>query len=456
VGCLVCAAGGIPVWMTEDGEFCHWDERCSGMENALQIMESEALAAGKQYCPVCLSGAGAASVSAAVASEPAASATVWVKEEDALFYHTDEYCASRLTVEEFAGGGKKPCGACGADGLDDADMAYSDDGVYHAVSNCAERTRFQPCDLDKAEESGRAACPVCMREAYEQTVSYYTGSVWLTDEGEYYHRARNCNGLHGAYSREWLEAVNLDKRACQVCMNEDPVWINDDNPYYHLFEKCGYGQNDSEIAEAEALSEGRRPCPMCLPNRIDSAIAEKFILQAEAEGLEVLVGKEAAYHADESCSAIEADEDGHTIARETVALGWGKVPCDECLAVRYETLDEVDYIEIGQRLKPDEGELWMTEGGKFYHTDMHCSGMKNASSCDVIGALKSGKQPCPTCAEQFAEVWATENGRVYHLSGDCMGIVGAMKLTGAEAVQKGLTLCEACLGELIDALNEGV
>ena len=90
----------------------------------------------------------------------------------------------------------------------------------------------------------------------------------------------------------------------------------------------------------------------------------------------------------------------------------------------------------------------------YYHTDMNCSDMKDASPCDVISALRAGKLPCPECARQLAEVWATENTHVYHLSDDCMGIVGAQKLTGSEAVGRGLTICEKCHADLIEALNQ--
>ena len=452
VGCLVCAAGGMPVWVSEESEYCHIDEYCGGMANARQIMESEALAMSRQYCPECM-------IEAGVDSVKADETLVWVK-EDGLYYHSDEYCASCLTVEEFAGGGKAPCAVCGAEDLEGAEMAYSDDEYYHAVMECAARTKHQSCGIGAAEAKGLTPCPLCMREEYEKLHPYYTGNVWLTDDGVYYHRARSCMGTKDAYERAIDEAVQMGKQACPECMDEEPVWTDDDHDYYHRFETCTYmrkyesgsfAQDKREIAESAAAEEGKRPCPMCLFDKAGSPIAEQFILAAEAAPLEVLTAKDACYHVDELCSGIEKDDDGFTIVAEIDALKWGKVPCSECIPQRYENLEEVDYAAIGEKLSA--GDLWMTEDNAYYHTDRNCSDMKDASPCGITGALLDGKLPCPECAKQFAEVWTTENGHEYHLSDDCMGIVGAQKLTGSEAVERGLTICEKCHAELINALG---
>ena len=53
--CKMCFSS-IPVWMSRDGKYYHWDEHCSGMTGALQVSEIEAHEAGARACPICMAG----------------------------------------------------------------------------------------------------------------------------------------------------------------------------------------------------------------------------------------------------------------------------------------------------------------------------------------------------------------------------------------------------------------
>lgn len=41
--------------------------------------------------------------------------------------------------------------------------------------------------------------------------------------------------------------------------------------------------------------------------------------------------------------------------------------------------------------------VYATDGGTWYHVDIHCSGMMNAHPWDIADAVARGKRPCPDC-----------------------------------------------------------
>ena len=49
----------------------------------------------------------------------------------------------------------------------------------------------------------------------------------------------------------------------------------------------------------------------------------------------------------------------------------------------------------------EEQIVYHTEQGKYYHTNMHCSGMMNAKAHPITEAANAGKLPCPVCIQEI-------------------------------------------------------
>jgi len=197
------------------------------------------------------------------------------------------------------------------------------------------------------------------------------------------------------------------------------------------------------------------------------------------------------YHIDEHCSGME----GAHVCTEDEAVKAGKILCMVCVpeeaplavdshveemsvwmtdgGVYYHSDEHCSGMEgayvCGESDATENGKypcpvcladsyaeevqfVWMTQNGAYYHTDEHCSGMEGVYGCEVIEALANGKTPCPKCAKQLSSVWVTENGMYYHLNPDCSGMTGAKEISGRDAVMQGKTLCPNCRKEIVEAV----
>lgn len=272
VGCLVCAAGGIPVWTTENGALYHWDEHCSGMINAKQIMQSEALAVHKQMCSICFGTHSVDGATVVFSTEDENDEIVWIKCEDgAIYYHSDEFCANYLTVAEARSSMKTACEICGAEGLDDVARVWFDtDKHYHAEQYCSERTKAEACDIVAAEAQGRKPCVLCIgQEEY-----YQNGNVWFTENGMFYHTQEHCSGMENAHAAEVTEALAVGMEPCPTCTKQfSEVWAAESGAYYHLDAECSGLEGASKLTGSEAAQRGLRLCPQC-KNELMKALAE--------------------------------------------------------------------------------------------------------------------------------------------------------------------------------------
>lgn len=85
---------------------------------------------------------------------------------------------------------------------------------------------------------------------------------------------------------------------------------------------------------------------------------------------------------------------------------------------------------------------YMNKGGRYYHKNKTCSGMKNAQAVTKSQAVKAGKKPCPVCIGSY---YATKNGKYYHSKSNCSGMQGAQLVTKAAAVKAKKLPCPVCV-----------
>ena len=95
--------------------------------------------------------------------------------------------------------------------------------------------------------------------------------------------------------------------------------------------------------------------------------------------------------------------------------------------------------------------VYCTQGGVYYHTDEHCSGMMNAGFCGIETAAYFSKVPCPVCCNFDMYVYYTEKGNYYHAYKQCSGMQGAEAHKISEGVMLEKIPCPACIPELVYA-----
>ncbi|MCR4578488.1 MAG: hypothetical protein K5784_11350 [Clostridiales bacterium] len=128
------------VYYTEHGNFYHYDERCSGMENAMMARLEDVVEEGKQPCPICvmhemdeetlpdITPKTTAMVMPTPTPQPNKASNeqmpitqlVWYTPKG-VFYHEDKDCIGMVNAEmhdvtEVVNDGKRPCPVCVSNG----------------------------------------------------------------------------------------------------------------------------------------------------------------------------------------------------------------------------------------------------------------------------------------------------------------------------------------------------
>ena len=201
--------------------------------------------------------------------------------------------------------------------------------------------------------------------------------------------------------------------------------------YYHNNSECANieeGASISNVTRDVAEQRGKTACPICYPNQ------ETFY--ATPRG--------SYYHVDPNCS----DMDGAVQITKDAAVQQGKTPCPVCIQKVVNSLKD-DALKFADASTTDRSGMtvYATSGGRYFHLDSTCGGMKNPSSGSLLTAMLSGKKPCPTCCSGADTlVWCTEGGKKYHNKSDCSGMQNAYKVTLAEALILGKAKCSDCWG----------
>lgn len=276
-------SGDISFWMTDGGVYYHVAEHCSGMEGAHVCTEEEAVKAGKILCMVCMP-----EEASSVVDYHVEEMNVWMTDKG-RYYHVDEHCsgmegAYACGESEAIAAGKQSCPVCllineVTDGpsavwvTDEETMSVwtTDDGVYyHVDEHCSGMDGAYVSDESAAVENGKFPCPVCLADSYAEVVQF----VWMTQNGVYYHSDEHCSGMDGAYGCEVLEALANGKTPCPKCAKQlSSVWVTENGMYYHLNPECSGMTGAKEISGRDAVMQGKTLCPNCRKEIVEAAIA---------------------------------------------------------------------------------------------------------------------------------------------------------------------------------------
>ena len=97
---------------------------------------------------------------------------------------------------------------------------------------------------------------------------------WMTDGGEWFHSAQNCQNMSGAYEAGALYAFENGKTACPICIGQDAVWMTDSGVWYHDAEYCQNMVGAKQVAKSVAEASGKERCPYCYVSADDPAWME--------------------------------------------------------------------------------------------------------------------------------------------------------------------------------------
>ncbi len=396
------------VWITNGGEYYHSRQDCSniGDATASQITLALAQSRGLYACPLCYDE------------------TTYYATETGRWYHTDQHCS----------------GMSGA-------IVYS---------------------LERAQQEGKEACPVCVLRtqtslypgatnlvfASSDTTDRSNMTVYWNTDGRYYHM-RDCSSVSGASPGRLLDALLQGKTACPDCcpIGDTLVWCTEGGEDCHLVQNCRGMSGARQLTLAEAMVLGKGMCSTCMSQYLPEATLEP---QEESELYVYAVRGDRYYHIDSDCSNM--GEGTPTRGTLRAAVEMGMTACPVCSSA-------------GNQL------VYYARGGTYYHSYATCSGMENAQAGTLGDALAYGYQMCPNCwgsgttaapttapgatpapnvtatpstslgGDGIADetlVYATPTGRWYHLNSTCGGMTNAYHISLRLAIEAGKTACPTC------------
>lgn len=341
----------IPVYSTEGAAFYHMKPDCSGMENAVEMSEMEAVHMGKQACPACIpmscSGHNGEEIEFVYYSQ------------GAKYFHRQEECGGgsfelkgEYSAVTRAFPAKEPCASC----------------FPHGIEECLHGRAFaveaEPVPSPEAAESGTPENaeyipPDSKKSAGERKESKTNSTIVYTAYGNshpFYHNIQNCGGKD--YRRELTEdqAIHENLQACLGCSFRF-VYYTEKGTYCHSDAECMGMRNAKAHPREDARRDGKLPCPICM------------MVYANEGGL--------YFHLLSGC--MGQDDEFHTL-EEAYAMGNRRCP----LCMSPET-------------------VYATRLGNYFHAAQDCSGMKNASATTPEAEWDNGKLPCPVCITSNTE-----------------------------------------------------
>lgn len=301
----------IRVYSTEGADYYHQKQDCSGMENALEMSEIEAVQMGKKACPICIP---------VVCSGHSGEEIEFIYySQGAKYFHKQAECSGgsfALKGEYFtvtrAFPGKEPCTACFPNGIEecvhgkafirekatpeptpeatseaillpdfpepklnsvpsaagDAVQSAAGDAVYftkqgkfiHSDSNCMGMRNARRHTRADALEAGMPGCPRCLK-------------VYFTEKGRYYHLTPDCTGMMNAQLHSMEEALAMRKERCTDCMCETIVFATEKGRYCHFNQNCSGMEGAKPLPLTDAvLKHGKALCPVCITAQVSLEI----------------------------------------------------------------------------------------------------------------------------------------------------------------------------------------
>lgn len=318
-------------------------------------------------------------------------------------------------------------------------------GLYHVSADCSRAGDTVSMQLNDARALGLKGCSNCIEAGSELAEEL----VWMTSYGKYYHAAQDCSGMTDAVGVLEIEAKTLDRQACPICIDVDDLQVTSE-PTAAATE-APYSTPEPTVAATEAPYSTPEPT-VAATEAPAEAMSAAIVMNDEGKVSFWMTDGGVYYHVDEHCSGMEG---AHECTEEEAAKA-GKILCMVCMPVEAESADVVYDTESSEVVYDvEDAWVWTTEGGVYYHTDEHCSGMEGATGCSETEALAAGKQPCLKCGEQFRSVWTTEGDVYYHLKQNCSGMNNTQEMTERDAVEQGKTICPNCRqGQIEIAVSE--
>lgn len=463
--CPVCYSGQTYCYATASGKYYHYDEHCSGMQDAGRITVALAEAYGKPACPACVTGkvntlSDNALKFADSNTKDKSGITVYAT-KNGKYFHTNSTCsdmqgASATSLLKAMIAGKTACPTCCASA---GQLVYATEGgkYYHSKSNCTGMQHAYRITLAEAAILGKGKCPVCLKASVNGDMSVdsimndNTIYVYGTKGGTYYHTKSNCSGMSGATKYTLKSMIVSGRKACPTCCTgaNTTVYATSGGTYYHSYATCSGIKNANAGTLAQALAYGYQKCPKCWGG--SSSSKKTSASSASSVGSSVYCTKKGTYyHTKSNCSGMT----GASKVSLSSAVSAGKKPCPTCAgAAGYN--------------------VYSTEKGKYYHATSNCSGMQNAKKRTLQAALLLGQTACPTCVSNYQaktenaaskavvlpnqkssgtyksgtsgiKVYATATSKHFHTKSGCSGMTDASYITLETALNYGKTPCMAC------------
>ena len=250
-----------------------------------------------------------------------------------------------------------------------------------------------------------------------------TTYVWAANGDSYYHKTNTCSKITGSPTKVSLDiARNRGQTACPVCYgtqdNGATYYMTKGGRYYHKDKTCSSMRNPQAVTKAQAVKLGKKPCPICVGSYYATRTGNY-------------------YHTNPTCSGMKNAQ----LVTKAAAVRAGKLPCPVCVkktsSSKNKSAAKTTYY-------------YSTVGGKYYHSNPTCSGMKNARKITLATAKKRSQKPCPVCigaksAASTAVYYATSAGKYYHTKANCSGMKNARRITLATAKAKGKLPCPVCV-----------
>ena len=305
-------AEGVTVYTTEHGAFYHAVCNCSGLENALEMSEGEAIALEKQPCPVC--------IPLTCTGHENEIEFIYYSQGGKYFHRQAECSGGEMPLKgkypavtgEFPG--KEPCPECFPNGiwmcLHGKVLAVISHPTLEATPTAAPAPEENaaisiPEDMPRAEEYTPVSTGSSQSRAEESTLD--ADLVYYNENGTYYHSDRSCQGMQNAKAHSRKDARSDRKSPCPLCLN---VYSTVNGKYFHLLPDCMgmIGAGLRSLEEASALGQTR--CPVCLsPETVYCTPKGNY------------------FHAFSACSGME----GASPTDPETAWNAGKSPCPVCI-----------------------------------------------------------------------------------------------------------------------------
>ena len=391
-------------YATPTGTYYHTNPNCGGMKNAQVVTQAEAIGRGQTACPTCVG-------------------SVYMT-TNGTWYHSKSNCqgmtgAKLVTIDDAVKAGKTPCPECigttGGDGTgaaatsaptgsDSSNVFYcTDRGTwYHSDEHCQGMTGAYKISAAAAEQKGKTPCPRCLG-GNSGVDNYYA-----TTNGKWYHTDRNCQGMTGATRVSLATALKRGQTACPVCaggtadtepdivpvttptanpnggattVTDGEYYSTTDGTYFHKNATCSGMKNATKVTAAQIAERGQKPCPKCI-------------------GTVYAVDGGDYYHKTATCSGMK---NARLMTVDQAELS-GHAPCPTCMGgTPIDSGDDNTGGNTGAKVDPDTTEVWVTIEGSKYHSEQHCSGMKNAAKTTLSWALSHNYARCTVCNAPSAD-----------------------------------------------------